>query len=308
MNGIGTDRYALLDESHQMLVGGLVPEAFGRLVAGLQEIRERARPGEWKAFARSECLNHPIRALIHQSPFSRRAFEKPRGYAGDAETLDFAYGYATLPEGTTQLGAELYMCEREAPSVKSARDRIDVLACAVDRIARQIGSPRVLSIACGHLREAHVSRAVAQGKIAEYVAMDHDPVSLSVIDRELAGKSITTVHGSVKQLLKKEIKFEDFDLVYSAGLFDYLTQPVATALTALMFSMLKPKGHLLIANYARGSDGTGYMESFMGWHLIYRAEDDLRALTESIAPADIKDIITFRDLHQNVVFLDLVKR
>src|SRR5262252_10879055 len=157
MNAISTDHHAVLDESHAMLVGGRVSEAFDRLVSGLQQIKERIRPGEWKAFAQSECFKHPIRELIHQSPFSRRAFEKPRGYAGDAETLDFAYGYARLPEGTTDLGAELYLCEREASSVKSARDRIDVLACAVDRIARQTNYPRVLSIACGHLREAQVS-------------------------------------------------------------------------------------------------------------------------------------------------------
>jgi len=291
-----------------MLIGGRVSEAFDRLVSGLQQIKEQTRPGEWKAFAQSECFKHPIRELIHQSPFSRRAFEKPRGYAGDAETLDFAYGYARLPEGTTPLGAELYLCEREASSVKSARDRIDVLACAVDRIARQTSYPRVLSIACGHLREAQVSRAVAEGKVADYVALDHDPVSLALINRELQGKPITTVQVSVRSLLKREMTFKDFDLVYSAGLYDYLTRPVATALTALMFSMLKPKGRLLIANYAKGSEGTAYMEAFMGWHLIYRDEDDLRQLTTSIDEREIRDISTFRDLHKNVVFLEVNRR
>jgi extracellular factor (EF) 3-hydroxypalmitic acid methyl ester biosynthesis protein len=305
MNAISTDHHAVLDESHAMLIGGRVSEAFERLVTGLQQIRERTHPGEWKLFSRSECLKHPIRALIHQSPFSRRAFEKPRGYAGDAETLDFAYGYARLPEGTTPLGAELYLCEREAPSVKSARDRIDVLASAVDRVARQTGCPRVLSVACGHLREAQVSRAVAEGKIADYVALDHDPVSLALINRELHGKPVRTVQGSVKSLLKREMTFNDFDLVYSAGLYDYLARPVATALTALMFSMLRPGGRLLIANYAKGSDGTGYMESFMGWHLIYRDEADIRQLAASIDETEIRDISTFRDLHQNVVFLEV---
>jgi len=33
------------------------------------------------------CVEHPIRELIHEDPFTRRAFEKPRGYDGDTELL-----------------------------------------------------------------------------------------------------------------------------------------------------------------------------------------------------------------------------
>jgi hypothetical protein len=75
-----------------------------------------------------------------------------------------------------------------------------------------------------------------------------------------------------------------------------------------MFSMLRPGGRLLIANYARESDGTGYMESFMGWHLIYRDEADIRQLAASIDETEIRDISTFRDLHKNVVFLEVNRR
>jgi extracellular factor (EF) 3-hydroxypalmitic acid methyl ester biosynthesis protein len=297
----------LLDEAQELLSEGQVVAAFKRLVTGLAEVRDGLAPQAWKDFSRQDCFNHPIRELLHQSPFSRRAFEKPRGYAGDAVVLDFAYGCEPLPEGTTDLGAQIYQCEWNASSVKSARDRRDALASAVDTIARQTGYPKVLSVACGHLREAKISKAVAEGKIADYVALDHDPVSLSVIDRELPGKRITTIHGSVKALIKRQISFHDFDLVYSAGLFDYLTLPVATALTELMFSMLKPGGRLLIANCAPESECIGYMEAFMGWHLIYRNEAELMAFTSSIRESEIKSIGTFRDLHENMIFLEVVK-
>jgi extracellular factor (EF) 3-hydroxypalmitic acid methyl ester biosynthesis protein len=297
----------LLDEARDLLSEGQVPGAFKRLVSGLAKVRDELSPEDWKAFSRQECFTHPIRELLHQSPFSRRSFEKPRGYAGDAVVLDFAYGCAPLPAGTTDLGAQIYQCELYASSVKSARDRRDALAAAVDGIARQTRYPKILSVACGHLREATLSKAVAEGKIDEYVALDHDPISLSVIDEELPGKRITTIHGSVRDLIKRQIRFQDFDLVYSAGLFDYLTMSVATALTKLMFYMLKPGGRLLVANCAPESECIGYMEAFMGWHLIYRNEAELMPFASSIPESEIKSIGTFRDLHQNMIFLEVVR-
>lgn len=37
----------------------------------------------------SICRNHPLREIILSDPYSRRAFEKPRGYAGNAVMLDY---------------------------------------------------------------------------------------------------------------------------------------------------------------------------------------------------------------------------
>jgi hypothetical protein len=36
--------------------------------------------------------------------------------------------------------------------------------------------------------------------------------------------------------------------------------------------MLKPGGRLLVANFLHDLPNVGYMESFMGWPLIYRSD------------------------------------
>src|SRR5215475_11877146 len=40
---------------------------------------------------RGICKSHPFAELVLQDPYSRRAREKPRGYAGDAVMLDYIY-------------------------------------------------------------------------------------------------------------------------------------------------------------------------------------------------------------------------
>ena len=44
-----------------------------------------------------QILTHPLGELLHRDPFTRRGFDKPRGYAGDAVLID--YLYATAPPG-----------------------------------------------------------------------------------------------------------------------------------------------------------------------------------------------------------------
>ena len=71
----------------------------GRLAPALDDLfddllgRRREAPAEWPAYG-CECLSYPLRELLHQDPFTYRAFSKPRGYAGDAVTMDYIYGIA----------------------------------------------------------------------------------------------------------------------------------------------------------------------------------------------------------------------
>ena len=337
-----TKRGAVLEVARRMLEEGRIGEAVNGLVAGTRRLRDSMAPEDWGRFARDECRSHPTTGLVHQSPYTRRAFEKPRGYPGDAEILDFAYGCARLPEGTTELGARIYEFELQTSGSKSARARRDSLAAMVDDVARQRHLPRVLSIACGHLREAQISQAVRDGRVGEYVAFDQDPLSLALEDREHGrldrehrygdqehrrqGRGhghrdsehsgdhergfgcIRTVEGSVRSLLARRVEFNEFDFVYAAGLYDYLSEPVATKLTGLMFSMLAPGGRLLVANFAPQWECIGYLEAFMDWHLIYRNEAEMVELARAIPDQEVASLSTFRDPYQNLVFLEVHRR
>jgi hypothetical protein len=52
---------------------------------------------------------------------------------------------------------------------------------------------------------------------------------------DYAQLGIRTMPGSVRQILSGKAKLGRYDFVYAAGLFDYLSAPVAAALTCRMF-------------------------------------------------------------------------
>lgn len=308
MNKIVSDGQALLDQAYVKLLGNGVFEGMDDLALGLGELRSKAAFEEWRRFSQSACSEHPVKGLLHQDPLTRRAFEKPRGYPGDAELLDFIYGNVRLPGDTSRLGAEVYEYLSQTPECRSVRARRDLIASMIDEIAVRIEKPRVLSVACGHLREAHRSKAVSDGRVGEYIGLDSDPATLAVVQGDLSSKGIKAFRCSVKSLLKGNYVFADFDLVYSLGLYDYLAQPVATELTSLIFRMLRTGGKLLIANFAPGLRDVGYMETFMDWWLAYRGEVELEDTASGIPPDQIREKRTFSDQRRNIVFFEVTKR
>ncbi|HEX8822300.1 MAG TPA: class I SAM-dependent methyltransferase [Archangium sp.] len=282
------------------------------LFSTLQDARATLAPGDWRRFCLETCRNHPIRDLLHQEPFTRRGFEKPRNYAGDAVVLDFVYeDRAPARLSHTPIGVEInrFLCAQ--PTITAVRERRDRLAQWLDRVSGQAPDSRALAVACGHLRESQRSQAVQERRLGELLALDQDIQSLGVIDSELGHLAIKPVHGSVKEIVKNQIRFEQLDLIYAAGLYDYLSQPMAIRLTRLLFSMLRPGGHLVLANYAdpiESSAFKAYMEAFMDWWLIYREESDVAGWMQEIPKTQVRRRELFRDTTNNIIYLELTRR
>lgn len=287
----------------------------GRLALGLDELLEglRARceeePETWPEYARA-CLKHPVSRLLNQDPFTYRAFSKPRGYAGDAVMMDYIYGLGEARQATaaaTPLGRAIFQyLDTRSPAKSGVRHRRRLLAGLIDRIANR-GGTRVLAIAAGHLREVELSDAVQRGKLEEFVALDQDEASLAAVARDYAHLGIQTINGSVREILTGQLNPGQFDLVYAAGLFDYLNAPVAAALTCRMFDMTRPGGLMLIPNFLPGVKDRGYMESFMDWHLVYRDHADMKALAGGLPQSAVADCQIFNDDEGAIVYLQVSK-
>jgi hypothetical protein len=174
-------------------------------------------------------------------------------------------------------------------------------------VAAVVPGARVLSVASGHLREIEWSRAARSGTVA-VTALDQDPDSLACIERDYGRYSVSTVPASIGDLIRGSLRFTDIDLAYAAGLYDYLPDDVARALTATLFTTLGRNGRLLIANFTTANHDAAFMETFMDWHLVYRTPAQLRALTDAIPAADVARIDQFSDENHHVAYLRLVKR
>ena len=296
-----------LDHIYQQMQAGKIRPGLIQLIQTLEE-RRVADPQGWASFTRA-CLQHPVCAVLHQDPFSHRAFNKPRGYAGDAVMMDMIYGlgdFAQAMRNTTHLGRAIFHYSENSPAKQGVRFRRRLVARLIDQIAER-QAPSVLAIAAGHLRELDLSVAAQTGLVREFIAFDQDEESLSVVERDYGHLGVRAVAGSVRQILARKVDLGQYDLVYAAGLFDYLNAQVAEALTRRMFEMTKPGGTLLIPNFLTGVEDRGSMEALMDWYLIYRNHNEMLALTANLPEHEVAEVKVFDDPNSAIVFLQVTK-
>lgn len=273
----------------------------------------RNEDSDWKTLVTQQIQPHPLTEWFRQCPLTDRTAAKPRGYAGDAVMIDFIYGTGRQPPGLDSAEASaIYSYVSASPPSKAVRYRRYRLADLVDKVSidavhRGAGPIRVLSVAAGHAREMLLSTAFQRGLVSEFVALDQDEASLCELSESLSGHGaeITTVASSIRKLLTGKHELGQFDVIYSAGLYDYLETSVASRLTQNIFSMLKPRGRLLYANFAKGILSAGYMEAIMDWWLILRTEEETASLAGAIDPNAIAKMTTYRDPDDHIHFVEL---
>jgi SAM-dependent methyltransferase len=286
-------------------------EIIHRIAGSLHEARNKYQPSVWQELI-PLVQNHAVSDFFLQDPFTRWSFEKPRGYSGDAQLLDFIYGHPSIAgevAKATPLGRALYDYTKEASSSVAVRERRDLLTRHVDEIAAtRGGEAEILTIAAGHLREANRSAALREGSLKRWVALDQDPLSVGSIARDFMGTRIEAVDGSVKSLLTRSQELGQFDFIYAAGLYDYLTEKVAVKLTRRCLEMLKPNGVFLFANFARDIHVDGYMETFMNWALLLRSEFDMWQIIHASADREAIEARVQFGANRNVVYGIIQKR
>jgi extracellular factor (EF) 3-hydroxypalmitic acid methyl ester biosynthesis protein len=302
----------LLEETHEAVIDGHdVNGGMTSLIEGLWDLRGSCSAATWKSL-QTQALQHPLREVLHNDPFTRWAFDKPRGYPGDAVLLDYTYGHGSFVEKTlaeaTDVGRQVHSWLMRYSGAAGIRDRRRLLAQMIDETAAFKSHPHILSIACGHLRESLLSQALQDGKIGRFVAMDQDEESLKEIRQNHRDGNIETVRYAVKDLLTETHRWGQFDFIYAAGLYDYLPASIAEALVTVTFGMLNSGGKLLISNAINTVKDAGYMELYMDWWLVYRNVEEVPSLLSRLRADEIAGVRQWVQDTAHFVFLEVVRR
>jgi extracellular factor (EF) 3-hydroxypalmitic acid methyl ester biosynthesis protein len=310
------DRNKLEREAVQELAKSVVPaitSLFERFEAVSERVAEELQPAH-QAFAKRQ-----LHSLLLCSPFVYRTFAKPLGYAGDYEMVNMMFREPY--EGSSLFAKMVNTYALQLPPIIAHRNRIAYLVERLGeetlRVARQNRVARVFNLGCGPAHE--IQSFLANGRIcegAEFTLADFNDETIAhttavlgeLKKRHGRNTRIQLVKKSVQQILKQADRViqrpaaDQYDFIYCAGLFDYLSDKVCRKLMEIFYSMLAPGG-LLLATNVDLHPSRGEMECFLEWHLIHRNTRQMAGLVPAIVPHD--EMVIKRDATGVNLFLEL---
>ena len=249
--------------------------------------------------AHSIFAKRQLHPLLLCSPFMHRIYRKPLGYAGDYEMVNMIL--RDPHEGSSLFSKLLnYWFLRQAPA-EAHRNRVRFLT---QRIVEEAlgarargGRLRVYNLGCGPAREvADFLERYELADHSEFTLLDFNEETIACAESVLnearrKHHRVTPIHlikKSVFQVLKSagHVTGDQFDLIYCAGLFDYLQDRVCRQLTNMFYAMLAPGGLLLVTNVDFSNPIQGIMGYIFEWHLIYRNGKQLAEFAPNDASPD----------------------
>ncbi len=276
-------------------------ERFESIAAGLEADLQPA----YRAYLRRQL--HPF---VLVSPFADRAFHKPLGYPGDYQMVDMML--RPPYEGSTLFAKVINVWLLGQLPTQAHRNRIklltDRLKLETFRVARAGRKARVFNFACGPAIE--VQRFLADFQSAgktELTLADFNQETLDHIakiirrikERFSPDASVQFQRKSVYQVLKegaaRSAKKQEYDLVYCAGLFDYLPDTTCKQLMEVFYHWLAPGGLLLVTNATDALNNSRpfrfSMEYILDWYLIYRNKNQLTNVIPDAADQDDVNVV-----------------
>ncbi|TPK95523.1 hypothetical protein FJ938_27985 [Mesorhizobium sp. B2-4-14] len=298
-----------IDRCLELIRFGNIGSGMDQLFSRLDEWRRSLAKDQWKTIVET-IRDHPIAHVLHECAIPARAFSRPRGYPGDAALIDLLYGTGEAAASRSSHGVsnDIYEYLFVSPAARAVRHRRKRLAELIDLAQSKNERATIVSLAAGHLREIELTQSYQLGvRRGRIIAVDHDPLSLAVINRDYVNLGVETIKANVKEIVSGKLKICQSELIYAAGLFDYLATPFGQVLTKSMFDGLTSGGHLLLANFAPDIRDAGFMEAIMDWWLVYRDETEIVQLLDLVPAAELKAINLYRDPERQIVYLEATK-
>lgn len=292
---VGLEEAAAMEVAEPVVAA--VDALFEKFEAIAGELDEEAEP------AHRNYMRRQLHPWILSAPFPYRAFTKPLGYAGDYEMVN-------MMERNAQEGGSLFAKAihtwflRQAPA-QAHRNRLQYLSrhllTETLRVTAAGRRARVQNVACGPAQEVqHFLREQELSSRVNFRLLDFNEETIQYVRSVLSGIQSScgraaglqfvkqSVHAMLKESGRKIARApeDSYDLVYCAGLFDYLSDQVCQRLMDVMYGWLAPGGLLIATNVEPANPMRHGMEHLLDWHLVYRTGSELRALKPRDAEAD----------------------
>ncbi len=264
--------------------GGPDPSDYASFQQWLQKVAKEYRSGE---------LTEDDLALLRESfgdalsldTLQGFCLRKPHGYAGDFETIDQLYTQHVSDVSDYEKWDAFFQARDAALAVRNRKRYFLHLMETLEHTFPDRDTLPVLNVASGPARDVfEFFHSNGHNDSVYFECVDNDPEAIDYA-QQLCQPYLDRIQFVETNALRYH-PATSFQVAWSAGLFDYLSDKGFQFLLKHMLEALRDDGELVIGNFSPRNPTRDYMEAMLDWHLHYRSEEKLIELAKGCGVSD----------------------
>jgi extracellular factor (EF) 3-hydroxypalmitic acid methyl ester biosynthesis protein len=228
-------------------------------------IVDNLTPSEIKPF------RERINAILNENTLIGHGFVKPLGYPGDYILIDRIYQF-NINEDIRYRNWDIFF--QNQPAAFAVRNRKDFFIKYCKKLVNEKENPKVLILGSGPGTDVYefLNNYKGDTKISfDLIDFDQSAIDFSKKKNEKFNGSIS--YNRINALRYNSYKL--YDLIWSAGLFDYFKDKHFTFLIRKYINCLSENGEMVISNFSTQNPTNRLMEVLSDWYLNLRTDSDL---------------------------------
>ncbi len=212
-----------------------------------------------------------IKDSLNENTLIGHGYVKPFGYPGDFTIIHNIYKLHVNPDSRYTNWDRFFQNQAGAHAVRNRKDYF-LKRCA--EVEKQEGElKRVLILGSGPATDVN-----------EYLRRNpHSKIKFDLIDFDqnainFARKQNLEFQGSIEYFKINVLRFKPYqwyDLIWSAGLFDYFKDKHFVYMIGKYYKYLNSGGEFIIGNFSHSNPTRRLMEVLSDWYLVHRSKYDL---------------------------------
>ena len=212
-----------------------------------------------------------IITILNENTLIGHGFVKPFGYPGDFTLIDKIYSFE-INQDSTYKNWDLFF--QNQPGAYAVRNRKDFFIEYCSNLISKKENAKVLILGSGPASDVYEFLSNFSG--GNNINIDLIDFDQSAIDFSM--KKNEKFNGQISYNKINALRFNSYklyDLIWSAGLFDYFKDKHFTFLIRKYINCLEDDGEMVISNFSTKNPTKRLMEVLSDWYLNLRTESDL---------------------------------
>jgi SAM-dependent methyltransferase len=234
-----------------------------------------------------EQFRNAIKDSLNENTLIGHGYVKPFGYPGDFSIIHNIYKLHVNPDVKYSNWDRFFQDQAGAHAV---RNRKDYFLRRCTEVETQIGEvKRILILGSGPATDVNEYLKLNPKSKIRFDLVDFDQNAI-----DFARKQNKEFKNSIEYFKINVLRFKPFqwyDLIWSAGLFDYFKDKHFVYMIGKYYKYLAAGGEFIIGNFSHSNPTRRLMEVLSDWYLVHRSKYDLvRMALEAEASEELVDV------------------